>query len=51
MGPSQVIMLDDSIRTQIRVINTTGADIQVVLNTGQHVPSQKIKKTRKHQGA
>ena len=46
MGPAQVIMLDDSIRTRIRAINPTDAEIQAVFNMEQHVPNQKIKKIR-----
>ena len=42
MGPSQVIMMDNSIRTHIRAISTTDTEIQAVFNTGQHVPSKKI---------
>ena len=45
MGPSQVIMMDNSIRTHIRAINTTDTEIQAVFNTGQHVPSKKIEKS------
>ena len=44
MGPEQVIMLDYSICTHIWAINPTDAEIQAVVNPGQHIPYQKIKK-------